>query len=209
MKNSLRPRHLGGFIGSVERAGNTVTNCYVANTKVDSGNQAAVYPFIFNKNLDITLTKCYSDLAPVEGSTTNADNKYNADYADGTYTAVKSDITGAFETVEGFKLDNAINDGYPSLSWETAPVVVVPNPYVIAAVNTNGMVKVTNLENSAVSGAKVYVASYDGYGRLLGADVLPATAGTQTSTVDATGAATIKVFVWNPNQMPIANMYSK
>lgn len=202
--------NVAGFISSIERDGNVVTNCYVANTQVHSSNQAAVYPFICNKaKKTITLEGCYSELASAEGTTTNTSNKYNATYAYGTYTNLMSDITGTLGSVEGYKLDNAINGGYPSFTWETAPIVVTPNPYVIAAVNTNGMVKVSILENSAVSGAKVYVASYDVNGRLLNADVRPVTAGTQTSAVDATGATTIKVFVWDPNQTPLANMYSK
>lgn len=196
--------NVAGFISAVERDGNIVTNCYVANTTVGSKNQAAVYPFIVNKGKAITVENCYSDLAPATGATDKVANQYNADYAYGTYTTSKSDITGAFEDVSGFKLDNAINNGYPALSFEVAPI-----PYVIGAVNTNGNVKVALLENNAVEGAKVYVASYDVDGRLIGADILNATAGAQTSNVDATEASTIKVFVWGPNQMPLANMYSK
>ena len=201
--------HISGFAGGIESAATSVfTNCYVGDITIGTNNKATVYPFGRNTtSASQTVNNCLSDLKSSSG--TDSRYPYKAEHAYGDFAESKTDITGAFETVEGFKLDNAINDGYPSFTTETAPVVVTPNPYVIAAVNTNGMVKVSILENNAVSGAKVYVASYDVNGRLLNADVLPATAGTQTSAVDATGATTIKVFVWDPNQTPLANMYSK
>ena len=201
--------HISGFAGGIESAATSVfTNCYVGDITIGTNNKATVYPFGRNTtSASQTVNNCLSDLKSSSG--TDSRYPYKAEHAYGDFAESKTDITSTFQNVEGFKIDNTINDGYPSFVTETAPIVVTPNPYVIAAVNTNGMVKVTILENSAVSGAKVYVASYDGNGRLLNADIFNASVGTKTTNVDATGAATVKVFVWNPNQMPLANMYSK
>ena len=211
---------LGGFTGRDEGSGDNgvYTNCYAADiTEVQADGVKTPVRYGFAQKMSTTdgtsAVNCFSTLASGAGTHGESGSRaYNSDLELGTPSASKDDIVKYIVTEDDdtqYKVVEAINGGYPSLSWETAPIVVVPNPYVIAAVNTNGMVKVSILENNAVSGASVYVASYDVNGRLLGADVLPATVGTQTTAVDATGATTIKVFVWDPNQTPLANMYSK
>ncbi len=210
----------GGFCGydGGDSDSGVFTNCYAAAvTEVPLTKTEPVrYGFAhrhYKETDKTTAVNCYSTMTSSKGTYGESGNRaYNEALELGKAGALIDDIvaglvTNLADTV--YKADESINGGFPALNYETAPVVETVNPYVIAAVNTNGMVKVSILENSAVTGASVYVASYDVNGRLLNADILPATVGTQTSEVDATGATTIKVFVWGPNQTPIANMYSK
>ena len=212
----------GGFVGNMPGAYNiTLKNCY-ADVALDKTGQVnwsgteAVYGFAYwasapqaETYTTVKFTNCYSTLVDAEKDEKAAGSALNTVCSMGTVGATLATIRRLVTDGSAFKIDSAINGGFPALSFEVAPEVLDEYPYVIAAVNTNGKVKVTVLENTAVEGANVYVASYDGNGRLLNADIFSASVGTKTTNVDATGATTIKVFVWNPNQMPIANMYSK
>ena len=91
------------------------------------------------------------------------------------------------------------------MSFET---VEEGSDYVVAAVVPGDKVYVKLIANNNVSGAQVYVATYDSNGRLLDVDVAEVVSPYEfTTNVSTSGAYTVKVFVWDGNQSPLADAY--
>ena len=204
-----------GFLaGSTNNFDALVKNCYSSGVELDSDGIYGVtwYKisplYAFSKAGDnyTRYEDCYSADADVEGTETNTTYAYAETKSRGTTGASVKTINDELVTADGeFKTDVNINGGYPSLKYET---VTVEKPYVISAVSSGSNMKITLAQRTAVSGAKVYLATYNSSGRLLDAQSLDASAGTQTTTVSNTSAAKVKAFVWDGTLTPIAESYT-
>ena len=212
-----RRGNMGGFFGGCGNSYNaTLTNCYSAEVSADatgvttgSNKRPAFYAFGKSADSYTTAVNCWSaspDVAQEDANETYTAAVYNSAYSLGTVGAAVETIAENLVTADGaFKTDSNINNGYPSLSWET---VAVENPYVISAVSSGSNMKVTLAENEAVTGAKVYIAAYAASGRLINAQSLDAKTGTQTTNISNTTAAEVKVLVWDSGLTPIADSYT-
>lgn len=205
---------VSGFVMYAENAANsTFTNCYTANV-TNTGKFTYTLPFSFawaknnNGNVVHTINNCWSTLAHTK-STTDENHNINkhpdAVTCQNTAEATKDQIRAAFKDVSAYQINDAINDGFPSLKFET---VEEGSDYVVAAVVPGDKVYVKLIANNDVSGAQVYVATYDSNGRLLDVDVEKVVSPYEfTTNVSTSGADTVKVFVWNGNQSPLADAY--
>ena len=204
----------------------TVQNCYVYNVDLKSGYDRAQCGFVTKAEGNTVFTNCYADAealrevnthypsyafgytgatgtAYTEGTTATISNCLStmsdsnatstASFGDGGQSV--SDIANAFKDLEGWQDGENINAGLPALSWETAPVAEVVAPYVVKTVSLTKNT-ITLDVNKAVTGAKLYVATYDADDRLVAAEAVDAAA-TVTTTIGYDGAAKVKVFIWN------------
>lgn len=197
---------INGFAGQFENYGETYTfkNCYTAEMK-NNATSGAFYPFA---NIEWPTTK-YNDktftynLTNVMSSENGAGTRYKSTLAKGDEGKTKVQIQQAMPS-GAYKTDSFINGGYPSLNFEKN----AEYPYTITAVTAYDKVRVSVKENTAVSGASVYIASYNAGGRLIDADTFAAKDGTfETSGNLNNKAAYVKVFVWNSDLTPIAEPY--
>ena len=225
--------NMSGFIG-VLRGKSTITDCYVNGFDVDTAytNIITAHAFVDaaeGKNNESVITNCYvvnaikngvtnfyafavegkgGDKAPTLNncwSTADDGSGAVALHSRGNLGATKDLIREAFKDVSGYQINDAINDGFPSLSFET---VEEGSDYVVAAVVPGDKVYVKLIANNNVSGAQVYVATYDSNGRLLDVDVAEVVSPYEfTTNVSTSGAYTVKVFVWNGDQSPLADAY--
>ena len=189
------------FVDAAEGKDNAsvITNCYVVNAI--KNRVTKFYAFAVDEkggdNAVPTLNNCWS--TAVDGS------EAKANYSRGNLGATKDQIRAAFTGVSGYQINDAINDGFPSLRFET---VEEDRDYVVAAVVPGDNVYVKLIANNNVSGAQVYVATYDSNGRLLDVDVAEVESPYEfTTDVSSDGAYQLKVFVWNGYQSPLADAY--
>ena len=224
---------MSGFIG-VLRGKSTITDCYVNGFDVDTAqtNKNTANAFVDaaeGKDNESVITNCYvvnaiknrvtkfyafavdkkgGDKPPTLNNCWSTDiNGSGADesLSRGNIGATKDRIGPAFTGLSGWQVNDKINGGFPSLSFET---VEEGSDYVVAAVVPGDNVYVKLIANNNVSGAQVYVATYDSNGRLLDVDVAEVVSRYEfTTNVSTSGADTVKVFVWNGNQSPLADAY--
>lgn len=214
---------VGGFVGQFQQKGDyKFYNCYTAKAvfnKYDTNNYASVYPFINNiaqyQNTDckVSIENCFSDAAGSNGANNNANWNF-VEYKEAA-SPEKAKVEGkdlsaiTSALVKGdsaFKTDQSINDGYPALSFEKAKTNDVL-PYVISAVKPGANVKVTLKENTAETGAKLYVASYDNNGRVAAAEEKVAKDGEITTGISSIGVAKVKAFVGDSDINPISDQF--
>ncbi|MEE0409346.1 MAG: leucine-rich repeat protein, partial [Clostridia bacterium] len=225
--------NMSGFIG-VLRGKSTITDCYVNGFDVDTAYTNIITANAFvdaaeGKNNESVITNCYvvnaiknrvtkfyafavegkgGDKAPTLNncwSTAVDGSEAKANYSRGNLGATKAGVVAAMTGVSGYQINDAINDGFPSLRFET---VEEDRDYVVAAVVPGDKVYVKLIANNNVSGAQVYVATYDSNGRLLDVDVAEVVSPYEfTTNVSTSGAYTVKVFVWNGNKSPLADAY--
>ena len=224
---------MSGFIG-VLRGKSTITDCYVNGFDVDAENTGWITAIAFvdaaeGKNNESVITNCYvvnaiknrvtkfyafavdekgGDKAPTLNncwSTAVDGSGAVASHSRGNLGATKDQIGEAFTGLSDWQVNDKINGGFPSLGFET---VEEGSDYVVAAVVPGDKVYVKLIANNNVSGAQVYVATYDSNGRLLDVDVAEVVSRDEfTTNVSTSGADTVKVFVWNGNQSPLADAY--
>lgn len=195
-----------GFVAHVEDNA-VITNCYAnaTNTRTTSTSHP-VYGFGFtgNKNTaytegtTATISNCYSTLADANVTST-------ATF--GTTGQSVATIAGVFESLEGWQDGENINAGLPALSWETAPVVVAADPYVVKQVSL-AKGTVTLDVNEATAGDQVCIAAYDSNDRLVAAEFKDAAETVTTTVASSAGVAKVKVFVWN-GLTPVINAVVK
>lgn len=193
---------MGGFVGSLyDTTAVKINNCFAAEvTPIENPAQNSVYGFgSKNGKSGFTVTNCYSTLASAEGTYSDS---YTTVYAEsnslGNAGASKADITTYFNTLDGFAVTSDVNGGYPCLVREV--------DCVIKSVADNGVVRVIK---NIPTAATVYVATYDGYGRLVDVKASPVSEADFTFTPDGlVTSETLKVFVWDGNNSPVADMYT-
>ena len=80
----------------------------------------------------------------------------------------------------------------------------------LQAVNVKPTITVNVARKAGVTTpATVYVATYDGYGRLVDVKASPVSEADFTFTPDGlVTSETLKVFVWDGNNIPVADMYT-
>ena len=205
----------GGFLGT--GGGNSsaasITNCYT-NAYLDCEGvyqtgylEAPFYAFAKDQEVYTTFTDCYSTLTDDAGDTDTATGyNYNEANSAGTLGATKKTITDNLVTADGkFKVDSAINDGFPSLWFEKVQEEV---NYVMAAIVPGEKIKVTLVEKTPVANAKMYVATYDKNERMISAEKINVVSPyTFTTNVSSKGADHVKVFVWDENQSELSKAY--
>lgn len=222
--HGARMSYTGGFAGYVETNDAKIENCYAANVGRDESDakidqfSLSFHPFAGIENRTPTFTNCYSTAVFVRGyqNTTTLDTSAANECKSGEVqgNSNKETIVNAFKSNGTFTTNDAINAGYPSFAWEKVTVVDDITSYVVAAVSGTDKVKVTILENTKVDDAVVYVASYNDTGRLVAceeynaSEFKSASDNTVETTVSATNADKVKVFVWNGNQVVLAKNYS-
>ncbi len=197
---------LGGFIGAASDTQSQFTNCYVAGVSVGKADTAApFYAFgLISNGTNTKISECYSETSNIVTS------YYSSDKAMGTPDTPIETLVQKMTAV-GYKSEANINAGYPALSWETAPVAEVVEPYVVKSVTpqktsytvSSGAITSTTtipgtvtlaINKADSTGDKVWIATYDSEGRLVSAEVKDVAANITTAV---SGAATIKVFIWN------------
>ena len=196
-------RELSGFAGQMYASyAGKFRNCYVADAKWHanfvnadnaSGVKSTVYGFLNNLGYTgIEVTNCYSTIAGGQGY---SGVTYNASNAVGNVGATQSAIVDYFKAVDGFAVSPAVNGGYPCFANEV--------PFKVTSVDANGTVKIAR-KAGVTTPATVYVATYDGYGRMVDVKASAVNADDFTFTPDglATGAK-IKAFVWGVNNNPL------
>ena len=180
------------------------TNCYVANV-TNANTEATQYGFGFvgANNLKFAVNNgCYSTFESIEGTYPAQNDTNKAQLVDDSYFGAEGqtvdEIKTAFAHFDSWKDGTYINGGFPALAWEKAPIEV-----------TNFADGTVTIEiNKATNNANVYVATYDGSGRLVSADVQPL-AETVNANVTTAGAAYVRVFVWDANLSPVATSFGK
>lgn len=179
-----------GFAHQRIEGGSTFENCYVAEINALWGRPA--YSFGSDNQSNVTPVNCWSTLEAITGG------NYNAGYAFGNYVADKDTLVSKFKNVEGFAVSAKVNDGYPCFVREV--------DCVIKSVADNGTVRVIkNVDTPAT----VYVATYDGGGRMVDVKASPVSTVDFTFTPDGlTKSENLKVFVWDGNNTPVADMYT-
>lgn len=196
-------------------AGGTINIVDVYGTGNDDGASARDKKFAFGNfgsaNAD-GLVNCYTSAEVMNEDSSKAYyNKIN-------YGKSAGDITTALVTDgSAYKTDSAINGDFPSLKWENAENIVSHKDIIIAAVseseNANNNVQVTVSAKGDTANKTVYIATYDGSGRLIDVDSIALSEFTsntaKVTNVTADGAANIKVFVWDSNMNSVATMFSR
>lgn len=198
---------MGGFVGSLyDTTAVKINNCFAAEvTPIENPAQNSVYGFgSKNGKSGFTVTNCYSTLASAEGTYSDS---YTTVYAEsnslGNAGASKADITTYFNTLDGFAVTSDVNGGYPCLVLEV--------PFEVKSVVNDGNTVTVNVARKAgvTTPATVYVATYDGYGRLVDVKASPVSEADFTFTPDGlVTSETLKVFVWDGNNIPVADMYT-
>lgn len=216
-----------GFVGGVTEYNNDVatsvklTNCYASRiTNADMQGTQMGFGFTYTGTSyafdaeKVILNNCYSTFSTVLGTSGSAKKLENTF---GTEGATVRTIADAIESLNGWQNGALINDGYPALSWEVAPV---SPDYTIKAVNREIMTmnvsgssgsyncnltsgyKVTvdiSRKPGVTDVANVYVAGYDMDGRLTGAQKATVDKDDFSFTADVNGkeAKMVKVFLWD------------
>ena len=198
---------MGGFVGSLyDTTAVKINNCFAAEvTPIENPAQNSVYGFgSKNGKSGFTVTNCYSTLASAEGTYSDS---YTTVYAEsnslGNAGASKADITTYFNTLDGFAVTSDVNGGYPCLVLEV--------PFEVKSVVNDGNTVTVNVARKAgvTTPATVYVATYDGYGRLVDVKASPVSEADFTFTPDGlVTSETLKVFVWDGNNILVADMYT-
>ena len=210
-----RRSNQGGFLGTGggNSVASSITNCYT-NAHLDCEGvyqtgylEAPFYAFAKDAETYTTFTNCYSTLTDAAGGTDeNAGYNYNEANSAGTLGATKKTITDNLVTADGkFKVDSAINNGFPALWFEK---VQEEENYVMAAIIPGDKIKVTLVEKKAVANAQMYVATYASDGRMIDAEkIAVASPFTFTTNVSSKDVDHVKVFVWDNNLNAISKMY--
>ena len=193
---------VGGFVGVLNNDGGDLTNCYIANVTeaISSDSASTVFGFGHtgsDSRKPGTITNCYSTITSAVGKDSQPAT-YSTARDFGVSGASLSTIDNIFTKLANWQDGKYINNGFPALAWEKAPIEVKD-----FAEGT-----VTIEINKATDDAMVYVATYDGSGRLVSADVEPI-AETITANVTTAGATYVKVFVWDADLNPVAITFSK
>lgn len=189
-ESSSNYQNLYAFSASNERSAASLTNCYVANaTATLASSDASFYAFASSVTAP-TKSNCFTTATAVQGT------GYDASKAYGDQKTVR-EIADTLTALEGWKAGTGINEsGAPALAWETAPVVVVADPYVVKSVSlAKGTVTLT--VNNATTGDQVCIAAYDSNDRLVAAEFKDAAATVTTTVASSADVAKVKVFVWN------------
>lgn len=195
----------GGFIGPASGVAMKNTNCYVADVTLNiaDASTSSFYAFgtLNTGSSSYAEVNCFSDATDI------AKTAYDADKSAGEVGQTMADIAGVFNSLEGWQDGTNINAGYPALAWETAPVVVAADPYVVKQVSlAKGTVTLT--VNNATAGDQVCIAAYDSNDRLVAAEFKAAAATVTTTVASSADVAKVKVFVWN-GLTPVINAVDK
>ena len=200
-------RAMCGFVGGyTTSSGGNFTNCYAADFKAnhssdDPNTYSTTYGFgntASDSRAPSSVANCYSTLTSGAGSHSNPAT-YSTTRDFGVSGASLSTIDTIFTNLANWQDGKYINNGFPALAWEKAPIEV--KDFADGAVTLE--------VNKEIAGAKVYVAAYDGTtGRLVSADVANVAANVPVDVTTA-GATIVKVFVWDANLNPVAASFSK
>lgn len=217
----------GGFAGQIENgnAGTTYNfeNCFVAG--ITENITRSYLQFIEKKESSEVYN--FTGVNAVENSPASYNAKkevfYNASTGNNEIVVGdKNAILTAYANHSIYQINAAINNGYPSFMTEK---VAVEKDFIITSVTkavnqhnstagsgyemTNDDRLVVKVRNNKGGSAKVYVTSYDSYGRLM--DVKTTALGADetvfSTDLNYTGAAYIKVFVWDSDVKPVAKQY--
>ncbi len=207
---------MGGFAGRLE--GGAISNCYVTGAQADYSdpitNQnitSTVYGFAEEYSGTNSLTNCISNLSSSIGSGNSGVYLFNGTLksSQATTSASEDAIKSSFANVAGFKTDTSINNGLPCLSWEKT-VREYDFTIVSVAKNASDDMLTVRAEGRDVDNVTLYIATYDDNGRFIdvGSAVLEDGVATIKCDIGFSSAKTVKAFVWDGYQTPLAMMYS-
>lgn len=179
----------------------SIVNCYSKDNQLVNLGDTKMAGFArvgYSGDTDVAFTGCYTDyLAGFDSGSSM--NKLASDSED--WKTLASSLGSAYRN-DNEKFPQ--NGGAPRLVWEKIP------DYEILGVTDNGTLTVDAIENNAVEGAKIFIASYDRFGKMLAVDSIEFSdlSGSFNSTVSVAGASKIKAIIWDGTLNPLSFNYT-